>query len=77
MSTICQTAGDYAIMTEPPFDFDPDAVIDAMAPLLDLIVDDDSRPQVRAHLEIAARMAKLLFDHRLDDYEEPAPVFTS
>jgi hypothetical protein len=61
----------------PDKPFDPDAVIDALAPLLDLIVDDASRPQVKAHLEIAERLAALLFEHRLDDHEEPGPVFTA
>jgi hypothetical protein len=62
-------------MPEKPFD--PDAVIDAIAPLLDLAVDDASRPQIKAHLEIAARMAALLFERTIDDREEPAPVFTA
>ncbi len=62
-------------VNEPPFD--PDAVIDAIAPLLDLTVDDASRPQVKTHLEIAARMAALLFERKLDDREEPGPVFTA
>lgn len=61
----------------PDKPFDPDALIDALAPLLDLTVDDASRPQVKTHLEIAARMAVLLFEHKLDDHEEPGPVFTA
>ena len=56
--------------------FDAQAVIDAMAPLLGLTIDEASRPQVKAHLEIAARMAALLLERRLDDREEPGPVFT-
>jgi hypothetical protein len=63
-------------MTNDP-DFDPDAIIDAVAPWLELTVDDASRPHVKTHLEIAARMAALLFEHQLDDREEPGPVFTS
>lgn len=61
----------------PDKPFDSDALIDALAPLLDLTVDDASRPQVKTHLEIAARMAVLLFEHQLDDHEEPGPVFTA
>ena len=57
--------------------FDPDAVIDALAPLLDLPIDDASRPQIKTHLEIAARLAALLLEHKLDDHEEPGPVFTA
>ena len=60
-------------MSEP--DFDPDAVIAAMAPLLGLVVDEASRRQVRLHLEIAAAQAALLSEAPLDDHEEPAPVF--
>jgi hypothetical protein len=59
----------------PDKPFDPDAIIDALAPLLDLTVDDASRPQIKIHLEIAARMAALLLEHPLDDHEEPGPVF--
>ena len=54
---------------------DADALIDALSPALGLVVDPASRPQVKAHLEIAARMAALLLEHKLDDREEPAPVF--
>jgi hypothetical protein len=57
--------------------FDPDAFIDALAPLLDLTVDETSRPHVRTHLEIAMRLARLLFELQLDDREEPGPVFTA
>ncbi len=57
--------------------FEPDSFIDALAPLLDLIIDDASRAQVKTHLEIAARMAALLFEHKLDDHEEPVPVFAA
>ncbi|MFO1038983.1 MAG: DUF4089 domain-containing protein [Geminicoccaceae bacterium] len=56
--------------------FDPDAVIDAMAPFLDLPVEPAWRDEVRQHLEIARRMAKLVQDAPLDDEAEPAPVFT-
>jgi hypothetical protein len=55
--------------------FNPEAVIDAVAPLLGLTIDETSRPQVTTHLEIAQRMASLLFEKELDDREEPGPVF--
>jgi len=55
---------------------DADAVIDAASRSLGLVVDEPSRPHVKTHLEIAARMAALLLEHKLDDREEPAPVFT-
>jgi hypothetical protein len=60
-------------MSEP--DFDPDAVIAAMAPLLGLVVGEASQRQVKIHLEIAARQAALLGEATLDDHEEPAPVY--
>jgi hypothetical protein len=56
--------------------FDPASIIDAMAPLLGLTVDEVSRPHVEIHLEIAARMALLLFERELADHKEPGPIFT-
>jgi Protein of unknown function (DUF4089) len=61
-------------MTEPPFD--ADAVIDALAPLLGIVIGESSRGLVKTHLEIAARYAALLEQADLGDHEEPAPVFT-
>jgi Protein of unknown function (DUF4089) len=61
-------------MREPVFDVD--AVIDAMAPLLGLVVDESSHAQVKVHLDIAARYAALMEEANLSDHEEPAPVFT-
>ena len=61
-------------MSEP--DFDADAIIAAMAPLLGLALGATSREVVKTHLEIAARYAKLMEAAELDDHEEPAPVFT-
>ena len=55
--------------------FDPDALIDAAAPLLDLKVSESARPGVRLNLQIAARLAALVMDFALDDEAEPAPVF--
>jgi hypothetical protein len=60
-------------MNEP--DFDPDAMIAALAPLLGLVVGEASQRQVKAHLEIAARHAALLDEATLDDHEEPAPIY--
>ena len=52
-----------------------EAMIDGLAPLLGLTIEDDMRPHVVTHLAIAARMVKLLEDFPLDEREEPAPVF--
>ena len=57
--------------------FDPEALIDAMAPLLGLALTPESRAQTIVHLRIAAQEAERLFALPLDDAEEPAPVFTA
>ena len=58
-----------------PGSFDPEAVIDAMAPLLDLVLTAESRAATILHLRIAAAQVELLLSAELDDLEEPAPVF--
>jgi hypothetical protein len=55
--------------------FDPEAVVDAMAPLLGLTMTAESRAQTIVHLRIAAEQAQKLLSLSLDDQEEPAPVF--
>ena len=57
--------------------FDPDALIDAMSPLLGLPLSDAARPGVKLNLQIAARLAPLVLDFPLDDEAEPAPVFVA
>jgi hypothetical protein len=58
-------------------DWDGDAWIDAIAPLLGLEVTAAQRPGVRAFLTIAKGMADRLESVDLpDDKLEPAPVFT-
>lgn len=57
--------------------FDPEALIDAIAPLLGLTLTPESRAQTALHLGIAAQQAEKLFSIALDDAEEPAPVFTA
>jgi hypothetical protein len=57
--------------------FDPEAVVDAMAPLLGLTLTPESRDQTLVHLRIAAEQAKKLLLVPLDDQQEPAPVFTA
>lgn len=56
-------------------DVDPDAMIDAMAPLLGLPVAAADRAVVAAHLRIARRMADALGDVPLPDAADPLPVF--
>ena len=57
--------------------FDPEAVVDAMAPLLGLTLTPGSRAQTLVHLRIAAEQAEKLLSVPLDDQQEPAPVFTA
>ena len=57
--------------------FDPEAVVDAMAPLLGLTLTPESRAQTLVHLRIAAEQAEKLLSVPLDDQQEPAPVFTA
>ncbi len=55
--------------------FDPEAVVDAMLPLLKLTATAESRVQTITHLWIAAEHAEKLLSVSFDDQEEPAPVF--
>jgi hypothetical protein len=55
--------------------FDPEAMVDAMAPLLGLTLTSESRVQTIAHLRIAAEHAQKLLSVPLEDEDEPAPVF--
>jgi hypothetical protein len=61
-------------MTSNPFD--PEAVVDAMAPLLGLTQTPESRAQTIVHLRIAAEQAEKLLSLSLEDQDQPAPVFT-
>ncbi len=56
--------------------FDPDRVIDALAPLLGLTIAPEQRAGVAANLRIAAGMAALVLEEPIGDHAEPAPVFT-
>ena len=60
-------------MTTAPFD--PEALIDAMGPLLHLNLTRESRAQTVVHLKIAAEQATLLLSATISDHQEPAPVF--
>jgi Protein of unknown function (DUF4089) len=53
-----------------------DAIVDAMARMLDLPLPEGSRPVVIANLRIARDMARVVESFPLDDEAEPAPVFT-
>ena len=55
--------------------FDPEAVIDAMAPLLGLTIEPGYRAGIALNLEVTARFARLVLAVPVDDEAEPAPVF--
>ena len=57
--------------------FDPDALIDAMAPLIGISLTPESRAEVALHLGVAAQQAQKLLAVPLGDEVEPAPVFTA
>jgi hypothetical protein len=56
--------------------FDPEALLNAMVPLLGLTVTAESRAQTLVHLRIAAEQAEKLLAVSLNEEDEPAPVFT-
>lgn len=58
-----------------PAAFDPEAVMDAMAPMLGLKIEPAARAAVARNLEVTARFAALVLEVPLDDEAEPAPVF--
>lgn len=55
--------------------FDPEAIIDALAPLLGLTILPDYRPGVVANLKVTAALAVLVLEHPIGDHAEPAVVF--
>jgi hypothetical protein len=55
--------------------FDPEAVVDATAPLLDLLLTPESRAEAARQLSVAADRAALLLAAEFEDGDEPAPVF--
>ena len=59
-----------------PTPFDPEAVIDAMAPLLGLAIEPAYRPGIVTNLNVTAALAALVLEFPLDDHAEPAAVFT-
>ena len=56
-------------------EFNPEAVVDALAPLLGLTLTSELRAQTILHLQIAAQQAELLLTADIGDEDEPAPVF--
>ena len=55
--------------------FDPEALVEAMAPLLGIELTPESRAQTILHLRIAVDQADLLMSAEIGDEDEPAPVY--
>jgi hypothetical protein len=54
---------------------DPYAVIDALAPLIEIDVSPEDRAAIAAHLATAARLQALVDAFAIPDHEEPAAIF--
>lgn len=54
---------------------DLDTLIDAAARAIDLPLEPDWKPAVKAHLEVLLRLAVIVEEFKLPDEAEPAPVF--
>jgi len=52
-----------------------DTLIDAAARAMDLPVEPEWKPAVKAHLEVILRLAAVVEQFELPDAAEPAPVF--
>jgi len=52
-----------------------DAYVDSAAQALDIPVQPEWKPGVRANLEVTFRLATLVAEKELPDDAEPAPVF--
>lgn len=61
--------------TPTPPAFDADAIADAMAPLLGLVIEPGFRPGVLQNVKVMAAMADIVLALPMDEREEPAPVF--
>ena len=59
----------------PPEPDTLDTYIDAAAQMLALPVAPEWKPAVRAHLEVALKLAAIVEELELPDEAEPAPVF--
>ena len=61
-------------MSDKP-EFDVQAVIDAMAPLIGIEIAPDFRDGIAASLTMTAELAQLVLSAGIDDIEWPGPVF--
>ena len=61
-------------MTDKP-EHSPEAIIDAMAPLLGLDIKPEYRAGIATNLKVTAGLAALVLEFPLDDHAELAAVF--
>jgi hypothetical protein len=61
------------VESQPPVD--PEAIIDALAPVLGLAIAPEHRPGVALNLAVTARLAGLVMSFPLDDGQDPASVY--
>jgi 1-carboxybiuret hydrolase subunit AtzG-like len=61
----------------PPSPDPLDALVDASARALGLVLEPEWRPAVKANLEVTLRLAETVTDFPLTDDAEPAPVFVA
>jgi hypothetical protein len=54
-----------------------DDLIDAAAPALDLPIEPDWKPAVKANLAVTLRFGRHVAEFKLPDEAEPAPVFVA
>ena len=54
---------------------DVESIVDAMAGVLGIAMNEESRAATIMHLEIAFRMAPTFLEFPLPDEAEPAPVY--
>ncbi|MFC2249185.1 DUF4089 domain-containing protein [Labrys portucalensis] len=58
-------------------EFDAQAVIDAMAPMIGIEVDPDFREGVAANLKLTADLAQEVLSFPIEDGNQPAAVFAA
>jgi hypothetical protein len=56
-------------------EFDAQAVIDAMAPMIGIEIDPDFREGVATNLKLTADLAQLVLSFPVEDGNQPAAVF--
>ncbi len=59
----------------PPDDATLDALIEATAKALNLPIEPEWMPSIRAHLAVSYRLAGVVEEVKLSDECEPAPVY--